>query len=592
VYFSVGIDYVTKEQAVYYWDARAGRPLVTYPLPPDLEGSTRRVAVSEDRHTLAVPTQGPLLLYDRETGALRKTVALPGIPRDVWPIGQLLATTLVGRPIVVFVDPASGSVVGEMPLPFSGDIVVTRTGGALLVYAAEHAVLVSVPHGRVVREFTGATRTAAAAAFSPDGRLVAVGGNDHLVGLWDTETGELRDVLRGHAGPVRGLTFSTDGQTLFTGSRDNSVIAWDVEGTNSFARRPSRVPPLPAPIATDPGLTNVTSPIVAWSSDRRTVYTADDTGASALVDVNSGRSQNAFSPYAESLGYSLFSSLSIDIDHAASYFGTSEGGFARLDMRSRSVVTLPPPAPFLYGNADVSGDGQVLAVATIRRDSDERLHTVDITIRDANTLAVRARLPTPDALIWATWLNHDGSLVLTAHNFDNNIEVRDTRTGALRWRTDIGDNLGQAIALSPDGRTLIVGTYHGTVVLIDVTSGRILARHNLRLSAHISSADFSRDGDIIAVGGDDGQVHLLTTSNLNEIGQLPVGAGAAWTNVAHTADGSMLTAVDERGRIVHWDTRPQSWTQRACSIVGRNLTDAEWATFIPGTTRQRTCLTR
>lgn len=94
---------------------------------------------------------------------------------------------------------------------------------------------------------------------------------------------------------------------------------------------------------------------------------------------------------------------------------------------------------------------------------------------------------------------------------------------------------------------------------------------------------------MIALGGDDGQVHLLTGDTLHEIGQLPIGTGASWAFAAYTADGTTLSAVDDRGRIVHWDPRPQSWIDRACSIAARDLSAAEWNTYLPGVPHQRTC---
>jgi WD40 repeat protein len=129
------------------------------------------------------------------------------------------------------------------------------------------------------------------------------------------------------------------------------------------------------------------------------------------------------------------------------------------------------------------------------------------------------------------------------------------------------------------------------VVLLDIATGRVLARHSLRLSAQIWSADFTPDGAVVALGGDDGQIHLLTADTLHEIGQLPIGTGATWALAAYTADGSALSAVDERGHIVQWDARPQSWIHRACAIVARDLTPTEWDTYLPGVPPQHTCTT-
>jgi hypothetical protein len=47
--------------------------------------------------------------------------------------------------------------------------------------------------------------------------------------------------------------------------------------------------------------------------------------------------------------------------------------------------------------------------------------------------------------------------------------------------------------------------------------------------------------------------------------------------------------MDERGRVMHWDTRPESWIRRACTIAGRDFTPAEWTSYLPGVPHQHTC---
>jgi WD40 repeat protein len=64
-------------------------------------------------------------------------------------------------------------------------------------------------------------------AFSPDGRLLASGGDDGAVSLWDSATGEALRSLQGHTDWVRSVAFSPDGRLLASGGDDWAVRLWD-----------------------------------------------------------------------------------------------------------------------------------------------------------------------------------------------------------------------------------------------------------------------------------------------------------------------------------------------------------------------------
>lgn len=68
------------------------------------------------------------------------------------------------------------------------------------------------------------------AAFSPDGRTLAVAGlaHPHSVALWDVAAGRIRRVLTGNAPLTQTLAFSPDGESLVTGGLDGAIRIYGV----------------------------------------------------------------------------------------------------------------------------------------------------------------------------------------------------------------------------------------------------------------------------------------------------------------------------------------------------------------------------
>ncbi len=66
-----------------------------------------------------------------------------------------------------------------------------------------------------------------ALAFSPDGKMLASGGRDYAVRLWDTATRKELSVLRAHEGYVEAVAFSPDGTLLASTGGDYTVRLWD-----------------------------------------------------------------------------------------------------------------------------------------------------------------------------------------------------------------------------------------------------------------------------------------------------------------------------------------------------------------------------
>lgn len=62
-------------------------------------------------------------------------------------------------------------------------------------------------------------------SLDPTGRILAAGGDDHLVRLWEIHSGRIVATLAGHGDWVRGVAFTQDGN-LVTAAQDGVVLLW------------------------------------------------------------------------------------------------------------------------------------------------------------------------------------------------------------------------------------------------------------------------------------------------------------------------------------------------------------------------------
>lgn len=84
-----------------------------------------------------------------------------------------------------------------------------------------------VPHTREPAEW--AKMIAWTPAWSHCGRLVACGYGDSIIRLWDLTTCEIVKSLRGHRQKVNNVVWSPDGNTLASCADDSLIMLWDVE---------------------------------------------------------------------------------------------------------------------------------------------------------------------------------------------------------------------------------------------------------------------------------------------------------------------------------------------------------------------------
>src|SRR6266508_5963828 len=116
-------------------------------------------------------------------------------------------------------------------LPGAGPVRIAELssdGSLVLVAGKGGARLFDRAQGLRVRRLLPSSDLSTA-TFSGDGRLVAAGGRDRSIHVWDAQSGALLYTLP-HDGAVLSLAFSPNGRFLASGSSDGTARLWSVAG--------------------------------------------------------------------------------------------------------------------------------------------------------------------------------------------------------------------------------------------------------------------------------------------------------------------------------------------------------------------------
>ena len=280
------------EGSIMIWDLATGEHMAE--LKGDTNGS---IGFSPDGGLLASgTTDGTIQLWDVTTGEWRAELrghsdAVQSVTFS--PDGSLLAT---GRPngIIRLLDLATGEQIAELkshwetsigitPVAFSpdGSLLASSSWGRLgysnrfyndihlwdvktgelevklnchydpfpgfitsVVFSPDGSLLASggsegfirlwdVSGGGQNAELKEYSENVTSKTFSPDGRLLASSSGEpsqpSTLRIWDTETGELKAEFEGHSDYTPSVTFSPEGSLLASGSWDKTIRLWDVE---------------------------------------------------------------------------------------------------------------------------------------------------------------------------------------------------------------------------------------------------------------------------------------------------------------------------------------------------------------------------
>jgi WD40 repeat protein len=142
---------------------------------------------------------------------------------------QLVAGDIGGR--IRLLDVATGGTLREATVPASADLdlVLVSEGRQVIVAAQDTLYVFRLPDLELTAtRKTTHTGSVTRIAVSGDGRLLASGGSDRQVILWDAQSLDRLAVLPPHSSDVESLALSSDRSRLAVGGRDEFVTLWDL----------------------------------------------------------------------------------------------------------------------------------------------------------------------------------------------------------------------------------------------------------------------------------------------------------------------------------------------------------------------------
>jgi WD40 repeat protein len=557
-------------------DTATGEEAARIPVPPPILPETFAFLSSAE---LGVATTVGLRRYPIGSARPSGTVAWPELDPlashslQLLPDGRMLLLSDAGP--AVLVDPADGTVAALAGL---GPTAAASPNGSTLLTQPTRpgpVVLVGIGDPAAVRGTVDATDLRAA-AFSPDGSVIAVADEDSRITIIDAGTLRRIDVLEGHSGSVQGLVFSPDGQTLWSAGMDGDLIAWDLGQHRRLAASQQLPQPARWGQATADGST-----AVLWSAG-----TDWRSARSAAVDLAADRTLVPPLPTAPLTASAAAITPDGAMMVAATYSGfTGEAVLQRVALPTGDVLPEVAMPWFVIGLAVMQDSTSAIVHGQYG------IARVDLA---SGEVALNRPLP-PSDLEFNAWpysaqLSPDGTKVSLIRGKQMLVLDTGTLEEVASWETGDYDYTYAAAWLGD--AALAHGGSAGVVHIRSVPEGQAEAGPLDAAPGDVCALASDPAGAVMASLASDGSVLLWDVPSAAPIGE-PMRArpdlGCGWLRFTGTGEAMLLQQFDASGALVTWPVDSPTLLARACALAGREPDQQQWRSWHGGTPQRPTC---